>query len=470
MIIFSGCQKEPSVPALNSKYETAYNYCQSKTLYENLTKIQEDSLNTYLNLALYKMQMRDFDKSNEYFDLAIKKYRFFENKGQISASRMLSYMNATLLSDNYLDYEGDGYEKVLMHNYKAINYLLQDNPESARVEIMNSYQKQMEEKKKFDEEISEYKKEEIKQIEVEEKKPKRKRKYKAYKSTIYDKLKPLFYGVASHHMPYQNPFAYYLSALVYEENGEYDEAYIDVKKALSYYPESEVMQNKLVYYAKKAYGDNSSEYMQAKERFTDIGLDDERVEIFFEVGRSPKKEEMKVPVPLGGAMQFVAFPTFIRDNINIGSIAIEDENGKVVSSASMVSDNDAIVINTFKERVSGIILRQVLNVGGKTFISNRITDSISNNNIIAGAAVSFGMSYINYMTSKADLRGWNALPAQVYALSLSFESLKLNKKNIVLRSHDGTLINKYPLEFKNKNLKNKYISYNVQNGKICELR
>jgi len=58
-----------------------------------------------------------------------------------------------LINDNLKSYEGEGYEKVFLHNYKAINYLILGSCEDARVEIKNSYRKQIEERKKFNNEI-----------------------------------------------------------------------------------------------------------------------------------------------------------------------------------------------------------------------------------------------------------------------------------------------------------------------------
>ena len=441
--------------------------CNVEQRYKTLIKKDEDSLNRYLNLAGFAYQERDYQKSNEYFDKAIAKYRFFENKGVISASRTLSYITASFLNDTFLDYEGDGYEKIMMHNYKAINYLMLNDKEAARVEIRNSYKKQMEEKQKFSKEIEEYKKEENKQVETEKKLPRKKRRYRRSKESIYKKLKPLFSGVNSAHMPYQNPFAYYISALVYEENNEFDDAYIDIKKASNFYPDSQILKEKLLYYAKKAFGTNSDEYRALVSKNIKDNLKDKRAELFINIASSPKKEQMKVPIYIGSAMQFTSFPTFKLDKSSVDYIVVKDSKGLVVAQSSILSDIDAIVINLFKERVPGIILRQVINVGSKTVASESISNKLDNGNVLVSTAVGLGMSLVNAVTSKADIRTWNTLPSKIHALSFNID--KNQKYTLHLINKNGSEIGKQPLILnKNKNLKNSYSIITIKGKEICK--
>lgn len=468
---FLGCEHNIDLSnklGLSQKKEASVESCNIDKRYNALSKKEEDTLNRYLNLAGFSYQKQDYALSNQYFDKAINKYRFFENKGVISASRTLSYITASFLNDTLLDYEGDGYEKVMMHNYKAINYLMLNDKEAARVEIRNSYKKQMEEKKKFDEEISEYKQEESKQVEAEKTLPKKKKRYRRSKQSIYKKLKPLFSGVNSAHMPYQNPFAYYISALVYEENGEFDDAYIDIKKASDFYPESQILKEKLLYYAKKAYGESSEEYQALKKNPTlKDNLSDQRAEVFINLASSPTKEQMKVPIYMGGAMQFTSFPTFRLTQNDASSVTIKDSDGKSVATSSILTDVDAIVINLFKERIPGIILRQVINLGSKTVASESISSNIDNGNALVGAAVGLGMSALNALTSKADTRTWNTLPSKIHALSFTPDATKTYTVHVL--NKEGKEISKRPLTLtKNRHLKNSYAIISVKGHEICK--
>ena len=467
-LLFLGCKEANLSKELGLKKDTTPSEsCQVDQRLSALMKKDEDSLNRYLNLAGLFYQKQNYVESNRYFDKAISKYRFYENKGVISASRTLNYIIASFLNDTFLDYEGDGYEKVMMHNYKAINYLMLNDKEKARVEIRNSYKKQMEEKQKFAKEIAEYKKKDKEQLETEKRLPRKKRRYRRSKESIYKKLKPLFEGVNSKHMPYQNPFAYYVSALVYEENGEFDDAYIDIKKAYDFYPDSKILKEKLLYYAKKAYGEDSDEYKKALSLTKDIFNDKPRAELFINISNSPKKEQMKVPIYMGGAMQFVSFPTFKLSQTPIDHVVVKDSNGSVVATSSLLTDVDAIVINIFKERVPGIILRQVINVGSKTVASETISNKIDNGNVLVSAAVGLGMSLVNAVTSKADTRTWNTLPSSIHALSFNIDKAK--KYTLYVIDKNGQVVSKEPLVFKkNKDLKNSYLIVTIKGQQICK--
>jgi len=467
--IFISCKNSEAIPKeLGLKNNSnIVESCNIDKRYIALQKEQNDVLNVYLNLAGFAYQKRDYKQSNKFFDKAINKYRYFENKGVISVSRTLSYIIASFLNDTHLDYEGDGYEKVMMHNYKAINYLMLDDKEEARVEIRNSYQKQMEEKEKFKDEIAEYKKKDKEVIKEEKKLPRKKRRYRRSKKSIYAKLKPLFDGVSSEHMPYQNPFAYYISALVYEENGEFNDAYIDIKEASKYYPNSQILKEKLLYYAKKAYGKDSNEYKLLAQQNIKESISDNRAEVFINFSSSPLKEQMKVPIYINGAMQFVSFPTFKLANSPANSVIIKDDKGDIIAQSSILTDVDAIVINIFKERVLGMILRQVVNVGSKTVASEAISNRIDTGNVLVGAAVGLGVSLVSAMTSKADTRTWSTLPSKIDALSFAYNPSK--KYTLRLLDKQGGELSKQPLVLtKQKSMKNSYTIITIKDSNICK--
>ena len=467
--IFISCKNSEAIPQeLGLKNNSnIIESCNIDKRYTTLQKEQNDVLNAYLNLAGFAYQKQDYKQSNKFFDKAINKYRYFENKGVISVSRTLSYVIASFLNDTHLDYEGDGYEKVMMHNYKAINYLMLDNKEEARVEIRNSYQKQMEEKEKFKDDIAEYKKRDKEVIKEEKKLPRKKRRYRRSKKSIYAKLKPLFDGVSSEHMPYQNPFAYYISALVYEENGEFNDAYIDIKEASKYYPNSQILKEKLLYYAKKAYGKDSNEYKLLAKQNIKESISDNRAEVFINFSSSPVKEQMKVPIYINGAMQFVSFPTFKLANSPANSVIIKDNKGDIIAKSSILTDVDAIVINIFKERVLGMILRQVVNVGSKTVASEAISNRIDTGNVLVGAAVGLGVSLVSAMTSKADTRTWSTLPSKIDALSFAYNPSK--KYTLHLLDKQGRELSKQPLVLtKQKSMKNSYTIITIKDSNICK--
>lgn len=158
---------------------------------------------------------------------------------------------------------------------------------------------------------------------------------------------------------------------------------------------------------------------------------------------------MKVPIYLNGAMQFVSFPTFKMAQSSASRVIIKDKRGVIVASSSILTDVDAIVINIFKERVLGMILRQVVNVGTKTVTSEAIANKLDTGNVLRG------VSLVSAMTSKADTRTWSTLPSKIDALSFEYEPS--NKYTLHLLNKQSRELSKQPLVLtKQQGLKNSY--------------
>jgi len=252
-----------------------------------------------------------------------------------------------------------------------------------------------------------------------------------------------------------------------EENGEFNDAYIDIKEASKYYPDSQILKEKLLYYAKKAYGKDSNEYKLLAKQNIKESISDNRAEVFINFSSSPVKEQMKVPIYINGAMQFVSFPTFKLSNSPANSVIIKDDKGDIVAKSSILTDVDAIVINIFKERVLGMILRQVVNVGSKTVASEAISNRINTGNVLVGAAVGLGVSLVSAMTSKADTRTWSTLPSKIDALSFAYNPSK--KYTLHLLDKQGRELSKQPLVLtKQKSMKNSYTIITIKGSNICK--
>src|SRR6185503_7847510 len=135
-----------------------------------------DLLLYLLDLGLSLHSAGRYEESNQAF---LKADKIAEIKDYTS----LSTEGATLLtSENIKDYKGEDFEKVLINTYLAMNYALMGDYENALVEARRVNHKL--------------------HLMVSE----GQRKYK------------------------QNAFARYLSAVLYEAEGEWNDAYIDYKK------------------------------------------------------------------------------------------------------------------------------------------------------------------------------------------------------------------------------------------------
>jgi hypothetical protein len=82
----------------------------------------------YLNAATAYSTLRNYDKSNELFDIA---YRIIEDSSKNTGSKAIAY----LMNPMATQYEGESAEQILIHYYKIQNYLATGNGQAATSEV-----------------------------------------------------------------------------------------------------------------------------------------------------------------------------------------------------------------------------------------------------------------------------------------------------------------------------------------------
>ncbi|NEW60369.1 hypothetical protein GSY74_03665, partial [Sulfurovum sp. bin170] len=326
MSIFSGCQvasdilHETVAPKVHSYNQSsdALKECNFDKAIDIVSKNQNELLkNSELGLAYYFKN--SYQQSNQNFDNAINIYRINENKSTIALSNIVRN-----------EYQGEGFDKVFLHNYKAINYLMLGDSESARVEAKNSNLIQQQEKLKLHKFKESYNK-------VDK---------NAHLASRYDLL---FNSVNPQHHPYQNPFAYYISALGYAEDGDYDNALVDIRNAIKFGTDG---------FSLAQFGAKASDSKILKNKLLAYQNRDTKptVELFFDVGQSPLKSQVQLKMDMGNGQQRMAYlPSYILEKSDIDYIKIIDSQNKEVARSSLLSDINAIKINEFKEKLPAIL-------------------------------------------------------------------------------------------------------------------
>ena len=383
------------------------NHCNMKEVITLLDNNKNKLLkNSEKGLAYY--YQNSSKKSNGYFDVAIDIYRNNENKALFDVSTFLTQ-----------EYQGEGYDKVFLHNYKAINYLILGNAQSARVESKNSNIAQLEAS-----------------LKLGEFKSKENNATNRYLLSRYDNL---FNSVNAEHHPYQNPFAYYISALSYAEDEDYNNALIDIRKALNFVPNSKVLKEKLTLYGQKKRVDS--------------------IELFFDIGQSPLKSQIQLEMKIGnGEKRMATLPTFSLSKSNIDHIEIIDNKGVLVAKTSLLSDINAIKINEFKEK-----LPAMLSILSQELALSVSSEALNSQSKLLAGVVKAGMA----IYSQADTATWSLLPQKI--LVASFQATRNQSYKILIRSKDGTLLNKYPLTVtKNSSTKNIYRHFLLRKERMCD--
>ena len=414
--IFSGCQVASEMLHKNitpqvhnySKSRDALKECNFDKSISIVSENQNKLLkNSELGLVYYFKQ--DYNQSNKKFDEAINQYRKNEDKAIISLSNIVRK-----------EYQGEGFDKVFLHNYKAINYLIMGDAPSARVEAKNSNIIQQQEKMKLQNFKDKY----------------NKSSQYSYLVSRYDKL---FNSVNPQHAPYQNPFAYYISALGYAEDKDYGNALVDIRNAIKFSNESKVLKDKLI------------SYQNRKSKPS--------VELFFDVGESPLKSQVKLKMDMGNGEQRMAYlPSYTLTRSDIDYIKIIDNRGQEVARSSVLSDINAIKINEFREK-----LPAVLSLISKEATISIGADALDKESKLLSAIFKTGSA----IYGQNDISTWSLLPQKI--LVISFEPKEEKTYEIFIMDKKGQVLKREPLKVKKSHrLKNIYQHYTIKNRKICK--
>jgi hypothetical protein len=298
------------------------------------------------------------------FDESIKDFALADKLAEIKDYTSLATEAATLVTnDKIVAYKGEDFEKVLISQYQALNYLFLRQYEDALVECRRVNQKlyMM---------ISQGK-----------------RKYKL------------------------NPMASYLTAMMWEDQKEWNDAYVDYQAVYKLLPEFPLLGRDLYRLAwKNGITEDMErwvdEYKLSAEETKLIRSSASQPEIvvIIENGRSPEKQ----PNP-----QWRALPKYIP-RYNPVAYADISINGALEGRSYQLFNVEKTAIENLDDKYAGIIAKKIGGVVAKEVVANQIEKRTSP---IFGAIARIGL----YAADQADLRSWLTLPKdfQIYRVRVS---------------------------------------------------
>lgn len=307
-------------------------------------KAQKDGNDQVVYLFEYgtALQMaKDYKTSNKAF---LKAEDLTEIKDYYSLSRI---SGSILLNEGMVQYKGEDYEKVLINAMLGINYLMMNNLDDALVEM-----------RKLNEKLYKYRFE-------------AKRNYE------------------------QNPFAFYLSAMIWEDSGNWDNAYIDYKRVYKLAPKIPYLREDLIRAAK--YDGRSGDLHKWQKKFPHVKIPDLRktgeVVLIYQQGWAPKK----LPNP-----QFTRVPTLYPIFSETQKARLSVQGGPVESTEKIFSVDD-IAVKTLRDKYAGLIAKRLAGIAAKAVVA----DQIRQKNKALGELAWIGMN----LADRADLRQWSSLPS-----------------------------------------------------------
>jgi hypothetical protein len=411
LLFLSGCASTSTFNAYTSQVSPVIQDIRNNRLIDLTKQFAEQTRSA--DKILYLMErgriaqiQGDVDLSQASFKDAIDAIQQNDQKAVISASGAGAQASAMLVNDNAIPYQGDGYERVMLYHYQAMNYLARNDVEGAGVEFRRANAEQEDALKRHEKEIDAAQKS---------------AKDHNVASTMPDAVVKAYAGLdqvaGTVKDSFQNAYTFYLSGIIYEIQGQPNDAYIDYKKALEIFPGNSYLQKNVIRLARQLR--MNDDLGELKKKFPGVleSLSNDRpggdLIVLLEDEFVLQKEEIKVPIPI--ALQTVvltaaAFPIYNPVNVPVFPLTIT-EGGNVLASSEPVCFTSALAIKALKEKVPGMVIRQIIRSTAKGVAANEAKKQF-------GALGSLAMSAFNLISENADVRSWTTLPYDVQIMQV----------------------------------------------------
>jgi uncharacterized protein len=317
-----------------------------------------DSLLFTLDVGLALHSAGKYEESNKYL---LKADKLAEIKDYTSLSREAGTL---LTSDNIKDYKAEDFENVLINTYLSMNYAMMGNREDALVEARRTNQKLY--------------------MMVSE----GKRKYK------------------------QNAFVRYISAILYEADGAFDDAYVDYKNTYDLMPNFPGLGRDLWRLAILNENEEDAQKWDQTYHLTKADHDIAMVAgpksgrgeiiVLYENGISP----IKKPNP-----QFKEVPKFYpRPNPVYNADVVV--NGNVMGTTAVLENIEATAMENLEEKYGGMVAKKVAGLLVKGAVGYGVGQ------VTKSPLLGFLTTEALMFSDQADVRSWNLLPKDLQVLRI----------------------------------------------------
>lgn len=344
----------------------------------------------------------DIGGSKTDFDEVIAGFQANEEKAYVSATGVGATGAALLTNDNAIPYKGYAYERVMVHQFQAFNYLSAGDIEGATVELRRAQQVQRNEELRHEKEI----------MKANEEAAKNKVALNQFDSNFSGM--DLIAGTVKN--SFQNGYTFYTAAVIREALGEYNDALVDYKKALEMQPDNVQIQNDVLRVNRRFGGDapvatptaakTANGNGKVKKERVDMGT----VVVLFEQGFVPAKSAIGLPIPTtNGGIFSVQFPVYTgADYTPPVPLTVRLPDGTTAQTSVLVNTG-ALAVKALKEQIPAMLVRQTLRAAAKYQMQKEAADR-------GGVFGQLAANLYNLASEQADLRSWLTLPSNAQAV------------------------------------------------------
>jgi hypothetical protein len=297
----------------------------------------------------------DWDGTLKDLGAAAKAVEDIEKTALISAENLGETILTWTISESAQAYQGEGYERVLVHAGLALAYIAKGNLEDARVEVRQSNALLESEEKLYEKE------------------------YKA--------------GGLGH----------FLSAVSYELDGEPDQAWIDYDRMRQKDVGTELAGRALARLAKVMHREDELGDDMAKYGDSDAPEDAANIVVVAGVGLAPFKHEITLPIPTPSGLLQWSVPSFTERPQPVSAVEISVSGGDRSIRTVVVEDLGRVAKENLEDRIAWLAAKSAV----RAFLKRELTRQLEEQSGLWGRLAG---DLFTFVTERADLRSWETLP------------------------------------------------------------
>jgi hypothetical protein len=305
----------------------------------------------------------EWDKAQQRLDQAAQVVRDLEERALLGPEQLAESLTALLVNEAAASYQGEGYERVQLHAALALTYMARGDLDGVYVEARRA-------NKLLESEEALYEK-----------------KYKA--------------GGLGH----------FVSAVCYELQHRYDEAFIDYKRMDEKGVGTELAGKALLRLATRlGYQDELPDLHERYGEAQEIPPDSASIVVIAGVGLGPYKVEQTIGFPTTHGVVQMSVPAFVMRPQVVTGLDLRVDAGEglrtsVIESLSVVSQEN------LHDRMAWLALRTGIRAAAKLIATDALTEELRNQHGDDAAAVGWLVgSLLTIATERADTRAWLTLP------------------------------------------------------------
>ncbi|WP_114766906.1 COG3014 family protein [Vibrio rhodolitus] len=328
-----------------------------------------------------------------------------QDRATVSISETATNIGSLAVNDNLKLYYPADYELGFLHLYLGLNYVKDNKLDDALVEMRRANQVQ------------------------ERAKAEREKSLEAAQSEMQAQGLNANLGAVLSRYPdagkklqaVQNAYLMYLSALLYEADGDLNGAYVDYRRALAVMPDNQAVIDGTLRVARRLGMAEDLRLLQSrygKEQAMQAGK--ARVIVIQEQDIVEAKQGWKLSLPLydsrgNGAVYSVALPYYPTTSyVSFSPLKLNQQ----VLPNELLTDVNLMAQQDLTERMPNLVIRQALRVVAKDRIRKETASKDDVGNLL--------FNVWNTLTEQPDTRSWQTLPARVYSNSVLVEAGQQN--------------------------------------------